>query len=167
VTQLPLTEKLSQKHKRENFSCGESILDVYLKQYAKQDQKRRVAAVFVLPDDNNFIKGYYTLSSTHIPSDILPDKILKKFPKHPYQPATLLGRLAVDESYQKQRIGETLLLDALDRSYRLSGQIGSLAVVVDALNKKAASFYANYGFIKLSGGNRLFLPMKTIEKLFK
>jgi len=166
VTQLPLTETLNDRHTREGFSCGESVLDVYLKQYAKQDQKRRVAAVFVLPGEKNIIKGYYTLSSTHVASEILPEKILKKLPKHPYQPATLLGRLAVDESHQKQRIGETLLLDALFRSYRLSEQIGSIAVVVDALNKNAASFYANYGFIKLSGGKRLFLPMKTIGKLF-
>ena len=167
MTQLPLTETLSNKHKREEFSCGESVLDVYLKQYAKQDQKRRVAAVFVLPDEKKRIKGYYSLSSTHIPSKILPEKILKKLPKHPHQPATLLGRLAVDASFQKQKMGETLLLDALYRSFNLSQQIGSIAVVVDALNTNAVSFYAHYGFIKLSGNNRLFLPMKTIEKLFK
>lgn len=166
MTRLPLTEALSKRHRRKGFSCGEPVLDVYLKQYAKQDQKRRVTAVFVLPDEKNSIKGYYTLSSTHIASENLPEKILKKLSKHPYQPATLLGRLAVDESHQKQGLGETLLLDALFRSYRLSEQIGSIAVVVDALNKKATSFYATYGFIKLSGGKRLFLPMKTIGKLF-
>ena len=167
MTELPLTETLSNKHKREEFSCGESVLDIYLKQYAKQDQKRRVAAVFVLPDEKNKIKGYYSLSSTHIPSEILPDKILKKLPKHPHQPATLLGRLAVDASFQKQKMGETLLLDALYRSFNLSEQIGSIAVVVDSLNKNAVSFYTHFGFIKLSGNSRLFLPMKTIGKLFK
>jgi len=166
VIQFPLTEALGELHKRDGFSCGESVLDVYLKQYAKQDQKRRVAAVFVLPGEKNIIRGYYTLSSTHVASEILPEKILKQLPKHPYQPATLLGRLAVDGSHQKQRIGETLLLDALYRSHRLSEQIGPIAVVVDALNKKAASFYVNYGFIKLSGGKRLFLPMRTIGSLF-
>lgn len=162
-----VTEPLSEKHDRKEFSCGEEVLDTYIRQYAKQDQKRRVAAVFVLPGEQKSIKGYYTLSSTQIPSEILPDQILKKLPNHPFQPATLLGRLAVGDSHQKQGIGEMLLIDALFRSYNLSEQIGSIAVVVDALNKKAASFYENYGFIKLSGGKRLFLPMRTIGKLFQ
>lgn len=161
-----ITEPLSEKHERKEFSCGEEVLDIYIRQYAKQDQKRRVSAVFVFTEEKKFVKGYYTLSSTHLPSEILPEKILKKLPNHPFQPATLLGRLAVSESNQKQGIGEMLLIDALYRSYTLSEQIGSIAVVVDALNKKAASFYEKYGFIKLSGGKRLFLPMKTIEKLF-
>lgn len=160
------TEPLCDRHKRDGFSCGEEALDVYLKRHAKQDQKRRVAAVFILPGKKNVIKGYYTLSSTHIPSSILPEKILKKLPKHPYQPATLLGRLAVGLPYQKQKVGETLLMDALYRSYTLSEQVGSIAVVVDALNEKAVAFYNNYGFIKLSEEKRLFLPMKTIGKLF-
>lgn len=166
MTRSCITETLSEKHKRKQFSCGEEILDNYIRQYAKQDQKRRVAAVFVLPAEKKLIKGYYTLSSTHIPSDILPEKILKKLPNHPFQPATLLGRLAVAEPHQGKGVGEMLLIDALYRSYNLSEQIGSIAVVVDALNKKAASFYENYGFIKLSGGERLFLTIKTIGKLF-
>lgn len=159
------TEPL-RNHHRKGFSCGEKALDTYLKQYATQDQKRRVAAVFVLPDENNRIKGYYTLSSTNIPSDYLPEKLLKNLPKHPYQPATLLGRLAVDQQFQKQGIGETLLLDALYRSYVTSEQIGSIAVLVDALNQRASSFYEHYGFIPFQSQNRLFLPMKTIGQLF-
>ncbi len=166
MTRSFITETLSKKHERKEFNCGEEVLNVYIRQYAKQDQTRRVAAVFLLPGEQKSIKGYYTLSSTHLPSEILPEKILKKLPNHPFQPATLLGRLAVSKSHQRQGSGEILLIDALYRSYRLSEQIGSIAVVVNALNKKAASFYENFGFIKLSGGKRLFLPMKTIGKLF-
>jgi len=165
VTQF-VTEILSAKHKSDQFSCGQEVLDIYLRQFAKQDQKRRVAAVFVLADENKSIKGYYTLSSTNIPSGILPEKLLKKLPKYPSQPATLVGRLAVSKPHQKQKIGETLLMDALLRSYSLSEQIGSIAVVVDALNEQATSFYENYGFIPLLSGKRLFLTMKSIAKLF-
>lgn len=166
MTPTPVTESLGSHHHRKEFSCGEDVLDSYLKQYASQDQKRRIAAVFVLPDETNRIKGYYTLSSTNIPSEYLPEKILKHLPKHSYQPATLLGRLAVDQKFQRQGIGETLLLDALYRSYALSAQIGSIAVLVDALNKRAVSFYEQYGFIPLPRDNQLFLPMKTIHQLF-
>ncbi len=163
---LPLTEALRAKHKRGHFTCGEPALDIYLKQFARQDQKRRVAAVFVLADAANRIQGYYTLSAAHISSEILPESLSKKLPKHSFQPATLLGRLAVDQAFQNQGMGETLLMDALHRSFLLSDQIGSIAVIVDALNKKAAKFYTPYGFIPLTGSKRLFLPIQTIAKLF-
>ena len=161
-----VTEPLTRKRDREAFSCGEESLDTYLKYYATQDQKRRAAAIFVLPDEDNRIRGYYSLSSTNIPSTDLPDKLLKKLPKHAYQPATLLGRLAVDQQDQRQGIGKILLMDALSRSYELSEQIGAIAVVVAALNERAGMFYEAYGFIPISDQKKLFLPMKTIARLF-
>jgi len=161
-----ITEPLESRHYREDFFCGEPTLDIYLRQYAAQDQTRRVAAVFILADAQKQITGYYTLSSTNISSDDLPEKLLKKLPKHSYQPATLLGRLAVDRRYQRQRLGEALLLDALYRSDSLSKDIGSIAVVVEALNEQARTFYERYGFIPFSDQPKLFLPMKTISRLF-
>lgn len=162
-----VTKPLGGQHLRKELSCGEDVLDIYLKHYATQDQKRRVAAVFVLPNDDRTVKGYYSLSSTNISSLDLPVKLLRTLPKHPHQPATLLGRLAVDRRHQKQGIGEILLLDALRRSYSVSKQIGSIAVVVDALNQNVSGFYQQYGFIPLSDQSKLFMPMKTITQLFK
>ena len=40
-------------------------------------------------------------------------------------------------------------------------------VFVEAIDDAAAAFYRKYGFIELLGDERkLFLPMKTIAKLF-
>ena len=40
-------------------------------------------------------------------------------------------------------------------------------MVVDAKEDRAVQFYAAYGFLNLPGHpNRLFLTMKTIEKMF-
>ena len=62
--------------------------------------------------------------------------------------------------------GETLLVDALRRSWRLSKQIGSVAVVVDAKDEHARRFCEHFGFMRLPAqDNRLFLLMSTIEKL--
>ncbi len=163
-----LIKPLDNEHNRAKFSCGEPSLDRYLSYYAKQYLRRKVAAIFVYVNtDNNIISGYYTLSATNIPSDELPQEITKKLPRYPFQPATLLGRLAVNKGYQKQGIGEKLLLDALARSWQQSQQIGSIAVVVDVLNDSAAAFYQQYGFINFPDKkNKMFLPMKTIGKLF-
>lgn len=149
-----LTENLNTTHNKEKFSCGKDLLDIYIKKQATQDIKRKLAACFVIKEkETNYIKGYYTLSNSSIPFDNLP--------------LTLIGRLAVDKIYQGQGIGKILLVDALKRSYELSKQIGSFAVIVDPLDKDAELFYLKYGFIKLPDSGKMFLTMKTIEQLFK
>jgi hypothetical protein len=64
-------------------------------------------------------------------------------------------------------MGQILLLDALRRSYILSEQIGSIAMVIDTLNRNASAFYQQYGCIPLSDQSKLFMPMKNISQLFK
>ena len=81
--------------------------------------------------------------------------------------ATLVGRLAIDEKYQGQRVGGLLLRDALLFSAQKSTEIGSVAVIVDAKDEKAAAFYERYGFRGLSDDPlRLFMTMPTIEAAF-
>jgi len=159
---------LEKKHIKSNFTCGEASLDAYIKSYASQDLKRKMAGVFVLEEAESLqIKGYYTLSSSSIVANDLPNEFVKKYPSYPSLPATLIGRLAVDTKFQGEGLGETLLLDALHKSYEVSQNIRSIAVVVDALNENAVSFYESYGFIKFSAYNKLFISMKTVQALFK
>ncbi len=59
-------------------------------------------------------------------------------------------------------------MDALYRSLLGSKQLASAAVVVDAKDEAATTFYKKYGFLDLPKiEKRLFLPMKTIERLAK
>ena len=97
---------------------------------------------------------------------IAPEEIRKKKPA-PYTnlPSTLLGKLAVDTRFRRKGLGELLLMDALQRCYVLSEQIGSMAVIVDPLDDEAAAFYKHYGFIALESG-RMFLSTKTVAALF-
>lgn len=60
-----------------------------------------------------------------------------------------------------------MLLDALKRSYEISENIGSFAVVVDPIDENAARFYDKYGFIKLPDSGKMFLPMNTIKTVFQ
>lgn len=57
-------EPLGKGHDRKAFSCGKDALDNYLKQGARQDARRRIAAPFVMVDraDGKTIIGYFTLS---------------------------------------------------------------------------------------------------------
>jgi len=164
-----LTEFLSPVHKKTKFYCGKEMLDNYLHFQANQDVKRKLSACFVLIDsDNKIIKGYYTLANNSIPLNRLPDALKKKLPKsYSSLPTTLLGRLAIDSKFQGQGIGKLLLIDALKRSYNTAKSLGSYAVIVDPLDVEAENFYDKYGFIKLPDSGKMFLPMKTIEQLFK
>lgn len=164
-----LTESLNSSHRKKEFNCGKEMLDNYLHRQASQDIKRKLSACFVLSDKaNSLIQGYYTLSNNSIPMEMVPDIFKKQLPKsYSSIPTTLLGRLAVDSNYQGQGAGKTLLIDALKRSFIISKNIGSFAVIVDPLDETSEKFYAKYGFIKLPDSGKMFLPMKTINKLFE
>ncbi|MDE2361115.1 MAG: GNAT family N-acetyltransferase [Hyphomicrobiales bacterium] len=154
------------RHDRSAFSCGVEALDRYLQSQAGQDARRRVAAPYVLlePPSSEVI-GFYTLSNTSLKAAELPAAFIKKLPRYPVLPATLLGRLAVNVNRKGAGYGEVLLLDALRRCLR--SETASLAVVVDAKDDAAISFYERHEFLRLPDqSNRLFKPMAEIEKLF-
>jgi GNAT superfamily N-acetyltransferase len=123
--------------------------------------------VAVAANDPKTILGYYTLSAFGVDPGSLPAAVARRLPAYPLMPATLLGRLAVDQRHRGQGIGEFLLMDALHRAYVQSSQIAAIAVVVDAIDDQAARFYRHFNFIPLPDRpDRLFLPMKTIAALF-
>ena len=156
-------------HDRAAFSCGVEPLDRYLREQAGQDARKHAAAPFVLLTRENRIAGYYTLSSTVILADDLPEEHIKKlkWPRYPQLPATLIGRLARDLAFRGQRIGDLLLLDALKRAFENVGTVASLAVIVDAKDENARRFYSPYGFLSFPDTrNRMYLPMKTVARLF-
>ena len=129
--------------------------------------RRQVAAVFVLVrDGDSTVRGYYTLSSFAIDIESYPPEWARKLPRYPLLPATLLGRLAVDHSLHGQGLGALLLLNAIDRARRSSVEIGSTAVVVDAIDGSAAAFYRKFGFLPMAErDDRLFLPMAAVARL--
>lgn len=161
-------EPLGRHHDRSAFSSGVEPLDRYLREQAGQDARKRVAVPFVLCEGkSNAVLGYYTLSALSVDVGAWPEGVVKKLPKYPLVPATLLGRLAVDARLRGSHAGEHLLMDALRRVLEASREVASVAVVVDAKDDSAVSFYKHYGFISFADQpRRLFLPMVVIEKLF-
>lgn len=158
-------EPLGSLHDRGVFSCGVVALDAYIQRQARQDLERKLAAVFVLTSDGKTIAGFYTLSAHSIQAADLPEELAKKLPRFPL-PVTLLGRMAVSRSLHGKRLGEFLLMHALERAWLGSQQVASWAVVVDA-KLGARDFYLKHDFVPLPmQPDRLFLPMKTIQHLF-
>jgi ribosomal protein S18 acetylase RimI-like enzyme len=165
-------EPLGEKHLllRAAFSSGEEALDQYLRERARKETQQRIAAVWLLHDGvGNRIAGYYTLSAVAVERADLPPEFEHRMARYEVYPATLIGRLAVDLEYRDRRLDGRLLLDALARSLAASRDVASVAVVTDAKNPDVQRFYEHYGFILLPTERherRLYLPMKTVAKLF-
>ncbi len=165
-----LTETLNPEHKRSGFNCGIEQLDTYIQKISNQDMKRNLTVVHVLTEtDSQKVIGYYTLSGASVPRDWLPEEIIKKMPRgYTDLPALLLGRLAMDNKFKGQGLGEAILYDALRRSCDLTqNALGAMAVVVDPFDANSRGFYEHNDFLNLPDRDRMFLPMQTINKMFK
>jgi ribosomal protein S18 acetylase RimI-like enzyme len=152
-------------HRRDEFSCESPELTEFLCTRARKEARSRTSACFVIVPlaDPGRIAGFYTLSATTIQLEKLPPEFTRKLPRYPHLPATLLGRLARAIESKGQGIGDLLMVDALKRAYESSTVIGSVAVVVDPKDERAAKFYGTFGFQPLDG-QKMFLPMKVIPE---
>ena len=148
---------------RSQFQSGSEPLDRYFKEQVTQDIRRRVTACFVALDQENRVAGYYTLASASVPLTDLPVSLAKKLPRYPSIPTVRMGRLAVDQTFKGQGLGAALLADALDRA--IHSEIAAYALVVDAKDDVAATFYRHHGFIALpDAALTLFLSLASVPK---
>ncbi|CNU93040.1 histone acetyltransferase [Mycobacterium tuberculosis] len=75
----------------------------------------------------------------------------------------VLARLALDRQEQGTGLGGDLLLDALIRSVAGARHYGARALVVDAIDDRAAEFYGHHGFLPLEG-RRLYRRISDIAR---
>lgn len=155
--------KLSSKFDVAKFESSKEQLDVYIKRYASQNQKKNIGTTWILHfAEENQIIGYYTISTSHISTEILPDKLRRKLPRYPV-PVIRLAKLCIDDNFQKKGYGALLLKDALKRIKVISENVGCFAVIVDAIDISAKMFYEKYGFIAFEDNEFcLFLAIKSI-----
>ena len=78
-------------------------------------------------------------------------------------PVILLGQLAVDTGYRVRHPGSDLLVDATRRAHAASDLIGSRAIVVQAIDVRAKSFYSRFEFRPSSEREPLMLLLRTSE----
>jgi GNAT superfamily N-acetyltransferase len=157
-------ERLTKAHDRSEFSSGKSSLDDFLRRLVRQYEKRNLGRTFVaVPSSSLTVQGYYTLAASAIPVEGLPAKLADKLPMHPV-PVVLLARLAVDQKTQGMGLGEQLLMDALERSLTIGEDLGIHAIVVNAIDEVAASFYRKYSFESLLDDPlHMFLTIATLR----
>ena len=148
-------------HDRAGFHCGVPALDDYLHKYAAQQNAKGINTVFVLVDDAapSKILGFYTLSAAPVGVQQLSDAERKKLPRYPV-PCFRMGRLARTIENRGAGLGEVLIGCAVDRCLHARSLVGAYALLVDAKDEKAKSFYERYGFIPcVDAPMSLYLPL--------
>ena len=160
-------EPINRKHQRKAFTCAKPDLASYLQKHARQNDDKNIAKTFVAVDDADIVHGYYSLSTSSIEFKNIPPEHSKGLPSYPI-PAVLIGKLAVASDSEGEGLGSQLLINALQRILRASEQMAIKVVLVDAIDEEAKGYYLRFGFIEIAGHSlKLFLPIETIEMLFK
>lgn len=148
-------------HDRPGFDCSVPTLNQYISQLAEQHRRRGISSVYVLTESPQpeRILGYYTLSAAEVDAQRLTEAEHKKLPRFPV-PCFRLGRLACRSDEQGRGLGKLLLGCAVDRCLKAKQQVAAYALLVDAKDDAAKTFYLHFGCkTLLDAPLMLYLPL--------
>ena len=151
---------LDGAHDRIPFDCGVPVLNLYLRNYALQNQKKGIVRNYVTTRaDSKVVIAYYSLVYAAIDQKRVPAKLVKGLGNYDI-PVMLLGRLAVDHREQGNGLGKALLKDAILRTIQAAEIAGLKLLLVHAKDEAAADFYRKHGFEPVVDDPlKLFLPV--------
>src|ERR1035437_5838641 len=138
-----VVEKLSKDHDLSRFDCGNDALNLWLKRFAWANVQNDSARVYVAHRRERVVVGYHALTAGSVSR-------------------------AVDRAQQGKGLGITLLQDALLRAEHASDTVGVRAVLVQAIDASARSFYFRFAFSPSPVDEmRLMLLMKDLRAFLR
>jgi predicted N-acetyltransferase YhbS len=164
---VKIIELLNKSHNRQSFNCGNETLNQFLIRTARQHIQKGISRTFVLVDteEPKTIIGFFTLSICEVQTEKLPPRLAKKYPTK--VPGVKLARLAVTQDWQRQGIGEILMLEGMQRALVIAENAGVIGLFVDAKDEQAKAYYQRYGFVSLLDTPlEVLLPLGTVKQLF-
>lgn len=153
------------------FDCGKPDMNTYLARFAAKNMGLKLSMTWVLPGGDMVtgrktpVAAYYTLASCTVTKDEIPTDT--RLPGYPV-PVVLLARLAVDQRFQGQHIGEKTLVSALRHSVTLTERgLPAMGLILDVLDEDALAFYQRFDLFQpfTNDPMRLFVPMKVVEQI--
>ena len=115
----------------------------------------------MIADRNDTVVAYASLSMTGIDTSAAPAALAKRAPSP--VPALLLGRLAVDLKCSGLGVGTALVAHVLATAVELNASAACRAVVVTALNERAATWWERFGFHRFYPTDSLDLYLLTSD----
>jgi GNAT superfamily N-acetyltransferase len=134
---------LTFEHDLAPFDCGLAELNEWLKRRTLRNQEAGPSRTYVTTEANAVV-GYYALAAGSIDVTAAPGRFRRNMP-NPI-PIALLGRLAVDRTYQGKRLGRALVRDAAKRIIHAASALGIRGLIVQAISEEAKAFYVALGF---------------------
>jgi GNAT superfamily N-acetyltransferase len=141
---LSAPEKLSGAHDFTEFDSGEPVLDGWLRRRAAQNEAAGASRTYIVCAGKK-VAGYYSLAVGAAAHEQVPGRLKRNMPDP--IPVVILGRLAVDKTFQGQGVGTGLLRDSVLRTVQAAEIAGIRALLVHAISERAKRFYEGYGFI--------------------
>jgi len=138
-------ELLTERHDVSRFACGKPALDHWLKTRALSNQRKGFTVVMVVHDAGRVV-GFYGLAPSAVAPTTLSRAVRTGQPPDPV-PCLLLGQLATDLDYAGRGVASGLLKHALGRCVEAARLVGGRALLVNAIDREAAAWWASRGFI--------------------
>jgi GNAT superfamily N-acetyltransferase len=134
---------LAAEHEFEQFNSGTPPLDDWLKRRARQNEAGGASRTYVIAE-GRWVVGYYSLAAGSVMHTAATGRVRRNMPDP--VPAALLGRLAIDQTWQGRGLGTALLRDAVLRVVGAAETVGIRALLVHAISDEAKGFYEHQGF---------------------
>ena len=138
------------------FSCGDKDLDNFFLYDAENYERQLLGKSYCyrLDSDNSVVVCFFTLSNSSVEARNLPNSRKKKLTEHiPHEkslssyPATLIGRLGVDEEFHGKGIGSELIYFIKQQVLLPRNLAACRYLAVDAYNTAGPlKFYEANGF---------------------
>jgi GNAT superfamily N-acetyltransferase len=139
---------INRKHIFENFESGEPLLDEWLKKRAISNLELGASRTYVIcPKSSQVVIGFFSLNMGQMLASETMGSMRRNMPNQ--IPAVVLGRLAIDLTWQGKGLGRALIFEAMRRSLRASEDVAARLLIVHAISPTAENFYKHHGFTRL------------------
>lgn len=158
------------------FECGQSAIDWYLREAAREHHDSRITSVMCWASQDGDVAGYVT-TSMHLIEIESPDQRLEMDLKHLVRteggklvkrfPALLIGMLGVCTRYKGRGLGKYMVKHAIGQAHSLSRTIGCRLVAVDSdKTTEALALYRSVGFTEIDNREARRGTRHTVEMYF-
>jgi GNAT superfamily N-acetyltransferase len=153
-----MVEKLTESHKDiiKSLKSYEPELIDFLMQDALNQQNRKISVTYLwFLRRTNELVAYVTLSPDCVKLKNINPKLIQNFRdkgiNYKSLPALKIGRLCVDDKFQKRGIGNLIIQFTISMAIKISNQVGCRFLYLDAKRNEDSSkdvihFYKKTGF---------------------
>ena len=142
---------VSENDSFENFDCGDSDRNTWLRSQALKSQKSDDARTYVCRSPDETVAGFYAIATAAIVRAELravPARLRRNAP----DPVSciLLAQLGVDLNHQGQGLGRELVIHAMRQVAVVASIAGCRLLLVHPARGRVAGWYGRFGFVDLA-----------------